>query len=380
VLHPIRTVVEDVYVVDERSLWEMARPSLKGADWMNAADFLPYLEQVVLSADLSFICDQFRFPMDNRKMSSCVRCGKQSLYINQRMRGFRCVTSECNDQGDAISLVQRFTGLPFAQALGILDKNQWQQYWTEDFLNTFGAVRDCMTAAAVFFARRLDDVVPYLNGRGLPRDLCASFLVGAGLGIDNLRNHLLERRFPIEIIRLTGLLNHNDQDLFQEHVVIPLRQYGQVFDSYVRYIGNDPGMEQRSYLPQERLVVGRGYFNWNPNREQIILVDDVLDAMSLFHHHHQNVVATGANILDPMRLSGTAIRRAWVCLMADEAAREREIRTAQGCVDAGVEVRIIEMPGGLSPNDFFLRHSDADFTRLFGSARTFERWHIDHPR
>ena len=346
---------------------------------MNEEDFVPYQEQCVRSADLPYICEQFLYPMDDKRMSKCVKCGNQTLYINQRMRGFRCITPTCNDQGDAISLIQRFSTLPFAQSLGFLDGSQWKQSWTEDYLNTFGAVRDCMTSAAVFFASRLDSVAEYLNRQGLPRDLCANFLVGAGLGRDDLKNYLLHH-FPLEIIRLTGLLNDHYEDRFQEHVVIPLRQYGQVFDFYGRYIGDDAGVAKNSFLPPDRLTVGRGYFNWNPDREHIICVEDILDAMALFHNGHQNAVATGSNnVLDPMHLRDSSITRVWLCFTADQAARERGIRAAQACVEAEVEVRIIEMPDGLSLNEFFLAHPAGDFARFFGTAKTLGQWQIDHP-
>ena len=309
-----------------------------------------------------------------------MRCGNDTLYFNKDWHSFRCLNLRCNDHGDVVSLIQRNAHLSFPYAFAILDGGRCSEWWSIKELEQFGAVRDCMTAATLFCVGHFYYAENYVHQRRIPTKLAQQFLVGAGWGKGLLKNHLLERGFPLEVIKLTGLLNEDDQDQFQEHVVIPLRQYGQVFDFYGRHIGDNLGMTKDCFLPSERLVVGRGYFNWNPDREQIVCVKGVFDALSLFHNGFPNVVATGAdNVLDPTRLRGTKISRVLLCITSDEADRERGLRTAYTCAEAGVEVRIIEMPDGLHPNDFFLRHSAADFTSLLVNAKTLEQWQADHP-
>ena len=98
-----------------------------------------------------------------------------------------------------------------------------------------------------------------------------------------------------------------------------------------------------------------------------------------FRNGYPKAVATkGTNGLDPGRLEGTNIKRVWMCFDNDEAGRERGIKVAYGCADAGAEVRIIELPDGLDPNDFFLKYSAEDFKLLIQHAKTPEQWEIEH--
>lgn len=195
-----------------------------------------------------------------------------------------------------------------------------------------------------------------------------------------MKKHLLDSRFPLEIVRLTGLLNQFDQNRFQEHVVIPLRQHGQVFDFYGRYIGKDTDMGKHWRLPSDRLVVGSGYFNWNPRQKEIIVVEGLFDALSLYHNGFTNAVATwGTNGLEPARLKDTNIKRLWMCFDADSAGRERGLKAGYACTDAGVEVKIIELPDGLDPNDYFLKnHTADDFKALMMRGKSPEDWEIDN--
>src|SRR5208283_4928176 len=129
---------------------------------------------------------------------------------------------------------------------------------------------------------------------------------------------------------------------------------------------NNPDMGKHWRLPSERLIVGRGYFNWSPQQEEIIVVEGLFDALSLFHNGFKNVVATwGTNGLEPERLQGTNIKRLWICFDADTSGRERGLKTAYACADTGVEVKIVELPDGLDPNEYFLKdHTADDFRAL----------------
>jgi DNA primase len=342
-------------------------------------DLLPYWEQCVSTVDIVDVYRQMGGKLHRHSFGKCMRCGNDTLYLNKDWHSFRCLNLLCNDHGDVVSLIQRTGELSFSYAFAILDSGRCRQRWSIDEIEQFGAVRDCMTAATVFCVGLFPKVEDYVDGLGISKRLAQQFLIGAGRGKQLLKNHLLEEGFSLETIRLTGLLDGNDEYRFHDHVVVPLRQYGQVFDFYGRCVRNkaQPGMD--GFLPEDRLAVGRGYFNWNSNRQQVVCVQGVFDALSLFYNGIENVIATGADkVLDATRLRGTSIRRVWLCASTDEADRERVMGTAHGCLEEGVDVRIIEMPDGLCPNDFFLTHSAADFTLMSVNAKTLDQWQADH--
>ena len=100
---------------------------------------------------------------------------------------------------------------------------------------------------------------------------------------------------------------------------------------------------------------------------------------SLFHNGFKNAVATwGTNGLDPARLQGTNIKRVWMCFDADAAGRKRGTKAAYACADVGVDVRIVELPDELDPNDYFLKFSPKNFDILLRNAKAPEQWEIEH--
>lgn len=345
---------------------------------MNGDELLTHWEQCVSAVDIVKLYRQMGGQLSRNKYGKCTRCGNETLYFNKDWHSFRCLNLLCNDHGDVVSLIQRSGGLSFREAFAILDGGRYSQRWSPNELERFGAVRDCMTAAAVLCARHLHYVEQYVNQRGIPTNLAQQFLVGAAWEKELLKNHLIDKGFPLEIVRLAGLLSEDDQNRFDTHVVIPLRQYGQVFDFYARYVGDDPVVGKEGFLPSARLTVGRGYFNWNPDREQIVCVEGILDALSLFQNGYENAVATGCHTsFNPELLQGTKIARVWFCVTTDAAHRARVRGAAHACAETGVDVRIIELPDGFNPEEFFLTHSAADFTLLVVNSKTLEQWPVD---
>jgi len=342
---------------------------------MSESDLRSYVERYVSTADVVAIYKDLGNSLNSKGLGRCFNCGNDTLYLNRSMNSFRCI--RCNDHGDVASFVQRFFKCPFGIALETLDGFQWKNRYAEKDVNTFGAVRDCMTAAAIFFAVKYP--AEYLRSRGIDEKVGRQYLIGFNQGKTTLKEHLRDGGFSLETIRLAGLLNQYDQDRFQEHVVIPLRQYGQVFDFYGRYVGTNSEMGKHWRLPSDRLVVGQGYFNWNPNCEEIICVEGVFDALSLFQHGFKNAVATwGTNGLNPAHLKNTNIKHVLMCFDSDKAGRERCIKTAYALQDVGAEVRIIELPDGLDPNDYFLKYSSEDFQGLMKKAKLPEQWSVDN--
>ena len=64
-------------------------------------------------------------------------------------------------------------------------------------------------------------------------------------------------------------------------------------DFYGRLLTDDPAQGKHWRLPSERMILGRSLFNWDPDREEIILVEGIFDALSLVEHGFDNAVAVG---------------------------------------------------------------------------------------
>ncbi len=246
-------------------------------------------------------------------------------------------------------------------------------------LETMGLVRECMSAAASFYANSMEQVSDYLTMRGISNETAQRFMVGAALGKDNLKQALMQKGFDEETIRLTGLLNQYGHDRFQNHVVVPIFRQGQVVDFYGRLLSDDSDQGKHWRLPSERMILGRSLFNWHSDREEIILVEGIFDALSLVEHGFDNAVAVGGtNGIAPESIAESLVKSVFMCFDGDAPGRKQGLTRAYAMKDAGIEVRIVDLPDDQDPNEFLMSHAAEDFDKLLSKAAHPEAWEVDH--
>jgi len=309
--------------------------------------------------------------------------GALTLRIDRVTGSFRCYSPECNDHGDIITLTQRLLNLKFEEAAKILSNGSGFGNWIDehtDDASACGVVRDCMASAARFYASQVGTSEDYLESRGVSLETAQRFMIGTGNGRDSLKNILIKQGFDESTIRMTGLLNQHGQDRFQNHVVVPIFQHGQVVDFYGRLLDDhaeDLGKHWR--LPSDRMILGTSLFNWNSSREEIVLVEGVFDALSLIQQGFENAVATcGTNGIPDSLLENSVLKKVFICFDGDRAGHTQSLRRAYELKDAGFEVRIVELPEGQDPNEFFTEHGNDEFKELLRTAPHPEVWEIDH--
>lgn len=241
-------------------------------------------------------------------------------------------------------------------------------------------VNYCMNATAEYYSQQLASDDRFLFQRGISYSTAQRFRVGRAQGKRNLLQHLFQSGVPADIISQSGLLNKNGNDLFQNHVVFPIFLGDQVVDFIGRYTGDNANYPKYWRLPRERVVTGYSHFNWDINRSEIILVEGVVDALSLIEKGFDNAVATaGTNGLNEMLVRRSiflGLKKVWICFDGDDAGRERGLALAYKLADLGLKVKIVALPDGQDPNDFLLTHSAEDFKELLGSSVIPEQWAI----
>ncbi len=238
----------------------------------------------------------------------------------------------------------------------------------------------CMNAAAEYYSRCLTSDDPFLLERGISYETAQRFHVGRAKGKTNLLKHLYELRISTDIVSQCGLLNKHGNDLFQNHVVFPIYLGDQAVDFIGRYTGDNSDYPKYWRLPRERVSTGHSHFNWDINRSEVILVEGVMDALSLIQNGFDNTAATGGtnglneNLL--RRSIALGLKKVWICFDGDDAGRKRGLVLAFKLADLGLKVKMVTLPDGQDPNDFFLTNSAEDFNELLRSAAIPEQWAI----
>jgi DNA primase catalytic core len=342
------------------------------------------INELVRSANIFDIARQLGLQIDDEGMALCPagHDDAPTLRIDVQSNSYRCLSPNCNAHGDVATFIQGLTGVSFEEALGVLAHGNGTSRWIEEHshdLKTMGLIRDCMSAAARFYARSTDQVSSYLNSRGISVKTAHRFMIGSAMGKDGLKQLLLQRGFDEEIIKQTGLLNQYGHDRFQNHLVVPIFYHGQVVDFYGRILTDDEEMGKHWRLPSDRMTLGHSLFNWDPAREEVVVVEGIFDALSLIENGFENAVAVnGTNGLHVDLLKGSAIKKVYMCFDGDGPGRTQNLRRAYELKDSGLDVRIITFPEGQDPNEFLRDHPAQEFTELQRKSLYPEKWEIEH--
>ena len=193
-----------------------------------------------------------------------------------------------------------------------------------------------------------------LKNRKLSKEIIKEFQIGyAPNSKQLLRSFLEKKKFSLIDIRLAGLLNRFDGDLFRGRVMIPLMDPSGASIGFTgRALKDEPNSPKYLNTPQTTLYdKSRHIFGLSQAKQSIrrdgfaVVVEGNMDVIASHQAGVKNVVATAGTAMTAQHLKSLArfagdIR---LCFDADQAginATERTITLAQ---TAGVELSIITL-------------------------------------
>jgi DNA primase catalytic core len=333
------------------------------------------ISHIVDSVDIIEIGKSYGLKLDEENRTACFEGhdhGEKTLRLDSETQTYYCIDPLCRTHGNAADLAHKLEGISLWHAANSIAKLIGMGPVEDDEnLDRYEHVRACLKAVARIYARNLDDAMPYLERRGVSRQTAERYLIGITKGKDDLRKALSKEGFDTNIISSAGLLNQFGQDFFRDRIIVPIRMSGQVVGFYGRALNDDDDVRHLR-MPNDRVIIGDGPFNWNPRREDIILVEGVFDALALIDRGYPNAVATfGTHGFSAPRnrelLQSSLVRKVYICFDGDSAGECSATKTAYEIEDMGKEVRVVDL-GHEDPNEFALNHSAEDFTeRLRGS-------------
>jgi DNA primase len=104
-----------------------------------------------------------------------------------------------------------------------------------------------------------------------------------------------------------------------------------------------------------------------------ILVEGYLDLLSLFQAGVQNVVASSGTALTPdqVRLVGRYARSVTIVYDADSAGSKAAMRGVDLVLEGGLDVNVVELPGGEDPDSFVRKEGGEAFEGLLERSTSF---------
>jgi len=284
---------------------------------------------------------------------------RPSFYVNATKNLFYC--HGCGRGGDLIRFVQLFLDLPFHQTVALLQQEL-----------TPAPVSRLLEETAAFYQFQLHrhpEAIRYLGKRGLHDPaLIEEMGIGYAPG-GNLRRHLADLGYSFDRLLDSGLISSQGRDAFCRRVIFPCREDGQIVNLYGRSIG---AAFPHRLLPRSK----GGMFAWESvsGFSTVILVEGLFDLAVLWQAGFRNTTCAIGTQLTSVQLTQLAdqpSRTVYIVFDQDEnqAGQKASHQLALRLQDAGLAARIVQLPAGHDPNNYFVAGATAaDFTECLERA------------
>ena len=285
---------------------------------------------------------------------------RPSFYVNARKNLFYC--HGCQRGGDLIRFVELSERLSFRESLACLKQDL-----------ALAAESELLTRTTAFFQLQLhrsSEAVEYLHHRGLQDpDVIAELGLGYAPG-GNLRRHLADFGYSLDLLLRTGLINHQGRDAFCRRVIFPCYQQGRVINLYGRSIG---AAFPHRLLPRSK----GGLFAWDSVGvfSSVILVEGLFDVAVLWQAGLRNTtcaIGTHLTAVQWSQLSDQPGRCVYIAFDQDanQAGQRASRLLARRLESAGLQARIVALPSGRDPNSYFAAGATAsDFVARMEQAQ-----------
>lgn len=295
-----------------------------------------------------------------------------SFSVNQQKQIFHCFG--CGAGGNVFTFIMEKENYSFIEAVKFLAERARIDLAVEESTPSEIAryrdqkiIYEINREAALFFYNNIKseqgkEALEYLKKRRINVDIIKKFGIGVSPSHwDELYNSLKDK-YPIDILEKSGLFisRKNSEgffDRFRNRIMFPIINHmGKVIGFGGRTLGN----EEPKYLNSpETLVYRKGYSLYGLNNieikreEPMILVEGYMDLLAFYKVGIKNVAAVLGTSLTQYqsrlikRYSDTVI----TAFDGDDAGIKATLRNMEILKDEGINVRILEMPVGLDPDD-----------------------------
>jgi DNA primase len=324
-----------------------------------------------------------------------------SFSVNPGLGIFICFG--CGKKGDVLTFVQEIEQLTFYETLKLLaDRNgltmpsKRERHDPETDLRA--AAYDLHEIAAETFRESLwgdkgGDARDYLRRRGLMQSVAEHF----GLGFaDRSGQDLMRRvkgRFSPEQLEASGLFGKREDgtlyDRFRGRLMFPIHnESGKVIAFGGRAMRPD---EEPKYLNSpETSIYKKSSVLYNLHRakqairtaERAVLVEGYMDVIGVYAAGVKQVVASCGTSLTNNQVR--AIKRHSESIVVnfdpDTAGANATEKSIQILLDEGMHVRILELDGGLDPDEFIKNNGPAAYSSRLEHAIGYFLWLADRAR
>lgn len=326
-----------------------------------------------------------------------------SFMVNPRLQIFHCFG--CHKGGDVFTFLMEYENIGFMDALKRLADRAGIVL---EFEQSPGAVqtrqlREKLLEVHQLVAEYWHEVLTmrpeaaaaraYLERRGITGEAIKLF----GLGFapdrsDDLLCWASGRGLAPSILEEAGLIVRNQSgtgwyDRFRGRIIFPIcNEHGRVIAFSGRIITGDQNVAKYINSPETPIFQkSRVFYGLDKSRRAImdagfaIVCEGQLDLIRIYMAGLQNVVAPQGTAFttEHARILKRFVDQAVLCFDSDEAGQRAMIRALDALLEAGIAVRVVEIPPPDDPDSFILRHGPEAFRVLVRDSREFFDYYLD---
>lgn len=314
-----------------------------------------------------------------------------SFVVSPARQNYHCYG--CGVHGDGLRFLMDYEHLHFVDAVehladraGIVLERQGGAATPKNALS--GELVRCLEEANRYYRQNLGQAGPqgkitgYLKERQIPQEFIERFQLGyVGPGWQNLLDHLKSKGYEEKTLDACGLIKQGDKgswyDRMRDRLIFPIRdQAGRL----IGFAGRILGGEGPKYLnpPETDLYKkSNSFYGIYEAKESIrqsqraILVEGYLDVLRLHEKGWKEAIAACGTALNEEHLKTLkrqGVKELILLFDGDSAGIKAAEKSAKLCLGGDLDSRVLILPEGLDPDDFFKKYSSAKFSELLEAA------------
>jgi DNA primase len=325
-----------------------------------------------------------------------------SFYISTEHQWFRCFG--CDAKGDVFTFVQLIEGLTFFEALKKLADQHGialpkQSHASDEETRARAALYEMHEIAAAHFRANLAGpngvaARAYIAKRGLTDAAIQQFGLGLADASGRAILRILEQRgFKPDQLETSGLVGKRDDgsfyDRFRNRLIFPIQnESGKTIAFGGRAL--DPNENAKYLNSPETKIYKKSHVLYNLNRAKETAMK--LDRMVLVEGYMDVIGAHQAGITEVVASCGTALTIEQIRAMKrhslnlhlnfdpDAAGAKAAERSVKLLLDENMRVRVVDLEGGLDPDEFCKQHGAEAYHQRIAGAKTYFYWLADRAR
>lgn len=313
-----------------------------------------------------------------------------SFVVSPVHQNYKCYG--CGEHGDAIRFVMEIENFHFVEALHFLadrcgisiqtDKKKPYQSLAQS------EISKCLQVSLAYFRSNLkkalheSSIKKYLRKRLISEVLIEKFQLGyVQPGWTNLHKVLKKKSIPTLAQENAGLIKKGDKggyyDRLRDRLVFPIRdQQERILGFAGRAIGDDKpkylnSPETELYKKSSILYGAYEAKDQIRRKRRIIIVEGYLDVIRLHEQSWTETVATCGTALTESHVNATKRLGANDIILlfdGDKAGINAAKKSVELFLNSDMDSKVIVLPDGLDPDDYFKEHSTDDFQLLLENA------------